>query len=618
MQLKFRLCGFVLLQILFCFSQEEPTINPKSATVSETLLDEVVVVDSRFEIKRSQSGKTVIKISEKELKNFRGRSLAELLQTYGGINVTGNRSAAGQNLGFSVRGGRNNQVLILVDGVRVSDPSRIENDFDLNFLNLADIVSVEIVKGAASTLYGSSASTGVVNIRTKKSNKALKIDLGSTIGNQNAPKSSFDKLSYFSNFATFSGSKNKFQYKLNFANQNINGLSSVNIGTEVDHFSRTNLGLQFGRDGKNFDWNVTYNKDHIVSDYDNVFPVEDADFVLTTDLERFSLSSTYSHQYGSLQAVVGLQNTDRKFEDNYPRVSEATNIAVDVFNKFTFKDRFYAVLGYAHQRSSFEGVPSNSQNDIYFNLVYLSPVGINFNGGSRLNNHQVYGSHLTYSINPSFSFLLSDENRLKLISSLSSAFIPPSLYQLYDVYSGNNDLEPEENTTFEFGFEWSNSDNARASLLFFKRIEDPTLIYDYTTYKYANSNERISYSGLEFEYKNKLFDAIDIRLNYTYNETTSGNLIYLPKQVFGTVLDYDLNPSTHLNTSFQHVGSRLSLGGPKLEAYTLIDFKINHIFRNQRLSVFFIVANVLDTEFVEIENYSTQGRSFRLGLNFSF
>ena len=122
MQLKFRLCGILLLQILFCFSQEESTTNPKSATVSETLLDEVVVVDSRFKIKRSQSGKTVIKISEKELKNFRGRSLAELLQTYGGINVTGNRSAAGQNLGFSIRGGRNNQVLILVDGVRVSDP----------------------------------------------------------------------------------------------------------------------------------------------------------------------------------------------------------------------------------------------------------------------------------------------------------------------------------------------------------------------------------------------------------------------------------------------------------------------------------------------------------------
>ena len=612
MQPKLSLCGLALLQMFFSFSQEEST------TISETFLEEVVVVDSRFKIKRSQSGKTVIKISEKEVKNFRGRSLAELLQTYGGINVTGNRSAAGQNLGLSIRGGRNNQVLILIDGVRVSDPSRIENDFDLNFLNLADIVSIEIVKGAASTLYGSSASTGVVNITTKKSNKELKIDLGTVFGNQNAPKTSFDKINYLSNFATFSGAKNKFQYKLNLANQRINGLSSVKVGTEVDEFIRSNYGLQLGRNGKSFDWNVTYSKDHIVSDFDNAFPVEDADFVFTTDLERFSWSSTYSHQYGSLQAVVGLQNTDRKYESSYPSSSEAKNLAVDVFNKFIFEDRVYLILGYAHQRCSFEGVPSNSQNDVYFNLVFLSPEGINFNMGSRLNNHQIYGSHLTYSINPSYSFLISNENRLKIISSFSSAFIPPSLYQLYDSFSGNNDLEPEVNTTLELGFEWNNYDNARASLLAFKRTEDPTLIYDYATYKYGNSNERISYAGLEFDYKNKLFDAVDIRLNYSYNETTQGNLIYLPKQVFGTVLDYDLNQYTHLNTSIQHIGPRSSLGGSKLDAYTLVDLKIDYIFKNQKLSTFFILANVLDTEFVEIENYSTQGRSFRLGLNFSF
>tara|TARA_Y100000389_G_scaffold186253_1_gene206428 strand:+ start:618 stop:2456 length:1839 start_codon:yes stop_codon:yes gene_type:complete len=612
MQPKLSLCGLLLLQVFLSFSQEEST------TVSETFLEEVVVVDSRFEIKRSQSGKTVIKISEKEVKNFRGRSLSELLQTYGGIIVTGNRSAAGQNLGLSIRGGRNNQVLILIDGVRVSDPSRIENDFDLNFLNLADIVSIEIVKGAASTLYGSSASTGVVNIITKKSNKELKINLGTVFGNQNAPKTSFDNFSYLSNFGTFSGAKNKFQYKFNIANQRIDGLSSVKVGTEVDEFSRSNFGLQLGRDGKSFDWNMIYSKDHIVSDYDNGFPVEDADFVFTTDLERFSWSSTYSHQYGSIQAVVGLQNTDRKYESSYPSSSEATNLAVDVFNKFIFKDRFYSILGYAHQRSSFEGVPSNSQNDMYFNLVYLSPEGINFNVGSRLNNHQVYGTHLTYNINPSYSFLLSNEDRLKILFSLSSAFIPPSLYQLYDSFSGNNDLEPEENTTLEFGFEWSNNDYARASLLVFKRTEDPTLIYDYATYKYGNSNKRISYSGLEFDYKNKLFDAVDIRLNYTYNEKTKGNLINLPKQVFGTVLDYDLNRSTHLNSSFQHVGTRSSLSGAKLDAYTLVDFKIDHIFSNHQLSAFFILLNVFDTEFVEIENYSTQGRSFRLGVNISF
>ena len=172
---------------------------------------------------------------------------------------------------FSIRGGRNNQVLILVDGVRVSDPSRISNDFDLNLLNLADIVSIEIVKGAASTLYGSSASTGVVNITTKKSSKKLSINLGSTIGTQQAANTAFNKISYLSNFANFSGTKDSFQYKLSLGSQNIYGLSSVDVGTEIDPFIQTNFGFQLGRNGKYLDWNVTFNKDHSGTSFDNVF-----------------------------------------------------------------------------------------------------------------------------------------------------------------------------------------------------------------------------------------------------------------------------------------------------------------------------------------------------------
>ena len=131
---KFYMGGLMLLNAFLGFSQENQSSVEDDPLKENTLLEEVVVVDSRFEIKRSQSGKNVIKISEKELKNFQGRNLSELLQTYGGINIIGSRSAAGQNLNFSIRGGRNRQVLILIDGVRVSDPSRIDNDFDLNFL----------------------------------------------------------------------------------------------------------------------------------------------------------------------------------------------------------------------------------------------------------------------------------------------------------------------------------------------------------------------------------------------------------------------------------------------------------------------------------------------------
>ena len=106
MQLKFSLSSLVLFHVLMGFSQEQTaTQEQNELTTDETRLEEVVVVDSRFEIKRSQSGKTVIKITEKELRDYQGRSLSELLQTYGGINLIGSRSPAGQNLSFSIRGG---------------------------------------------------------------------------------------------------------------------------------------------------------------------------------------------------------------------------------------------------------------------------------------------------------------------------------------------------------------------------------------------------------------------------------------------------------------------------------------------------------------------------------
>ena len=61
----------------------------------KNLLDEVVVSDSRFELKRENSGKTVIKISSQEIENNQGRTISELINTKSGIEINGSRSNAG-------------------------------------------------------------------------------------------------------------------------------------------------------------------------------------------------------------------------------------------------------------------------------------------------------------------------------------------------------------------------------------------------------------------------------------------------------------------------------------------------------------------------------------------
>ncbi|MEP3043404.1 TonB-dependent receptor, partial [Nonlabens ulvanivorans] len=135
-----------------------------------TKLDQVLIsADSKFELTRKDSGKPVIKITRADIEAQSAASLADLLNQYAGIEMNGARSNAGQNLGYFVRGGSTRQVAFLIDGAQVSDASNISNEFDIRLVDLNQIEEIEILKGAASTLYGANASTAVINIKLRKS-----------------------------------------------------------------------------------------------------------------------------------------------------------------------------------------------------------------------------------------------------------------------------------------------------------------------------------------------------------------------------------------------------------------------------------------------------------------
>ena len=304
--------NFIFNCILFLFCTSIVSQNS-----NKNLLEEVVLTDSRFSMKRSQSGKTIIKISVEEIEEFQGRSLSDLLSTYGAINILGSKSYSGQNLTFSIRGGRNRQVLILIDGVRVSDPSRIDDDFNLNFLNLNDIESIEIIKGAASTLYGASAASGVINIITKSTENKLNININSTVGTENKINSKFKNLTFNSNSIYIGGNSNNFNYKLYISNKDIKGMSAISKGIEKDPYAQFNYGFNIGNKESKFIWKLSVNKDFINSNYDNIFLSEDADFKLITELKRISFNHSYNYQNGSVNLNSGFQKTSRNFQSNY-------------------------------------------------------------------------------------------------------------------------------------------------------------------------------------------------------------------------------------------------------------------------------------------------------------
>ena len=454
-----------VLSCTFVNAQNTQKVDSLSTTIN--YLDEVVLSDTRLPVKRSQSGKTVIQINRQQIESFRGRNLSELLASYGGMNIIGSRSVTGQNLRTAIRGSNNNQVLILVDGVRISDPSRIGNDFDLNFLNLDDIASIEIMKGAASTLYGSAATAGVIQITTRETMEKNEFNIGLTTGTEQAANQEINSLSYSSSNLSYSGKSNQFNYKLGFSVLSTDGMSAAKDGIETDPFFRYNLNARVGYKNEKFDIQLLATKAKINSEYDNGFPIEDADFTFLSFLETFTLKSSYRYNNGSINLQAGQQNTEREYRSNFPSSSDAINRTVEVTHKLNLSEDWYSVQGLFFQEEQYDDFSMINQKDLFANIVYLSN-GFNTNLGVRLNSHQTYGSHITYTINPSYSMPVGELSKVRFFGSVNTAFKAPTLFQLYAPIYGNPELSPEESISVEFGNEWA-SQKANASIVIFQR-----------------------------------------------------------------------------------------------------------------------------------------------------
>jgi vitamin B12 transporter len=586
-------------------------------------LDEVVISDSRFALKRENSGKTVIKITAEELERNQGRTVAEIINTKSGLEINGSRGREGNILGIFARGGRGKQVLVVVDGVRVSDPSTISSEYDLRLLSVANIESIEIIKGAASTLYGTNAATAVINITTKKASaKAISGNFQSTIGTQQSVENQNYNGSEFTNSALINGTLNDLSYSLGFTNRYANGLSDfITPENEKDPYSNYSLDLKLGYQfSKKFDFQVYANQTKLNTAYDDSFARADAPYFFNSEQERVGIATNYAYNdNGSLHINAAYSEFTSQNISAFPNAFEGNNYALDFFNKYTFNKQFYTILGinYIQDESKFLEDKKITITDPYANFVYVSSFGLNLNAGARINNNSEYGTNLVYNFNPSYTYNL-DNGYIKAMSSYATSYITPSLTQLYGFFGANPDLQPEENSTLEGGLEYSNS-NLRVSALYFNRDENNPIIFDGAN-GYQNSEGFIDAQGLELELDWNFNEAIRWTANYTFTERKGDNAIRIPKHKANTSFDVALSKATFASLNYSFVGKRLdtdftTFSDVTLNAFSLVNLYFSHSLLDQKLKVFLNMDNLLNEDFVETIGFTTRGRNVRIGFN---
>jgi len=592
--------------------------------VKEQQLEEVVVSDSRFELKRENSGKTVIKIDQKEIERNQGRTLVELINTKSGIEINGSRSNAGSVLGSFIRGGNNRQVLVVIDGVQVSDPSNVNAEFDLRLIALDQIESIEILKGAASTLYGTAAASAVINITTKKASaKGLSATINSSFGTNQSQDEDDYRLNDFSNQINLFGKSDKVAANIGFGHQSTDGLSA-GLNGESDPFSRINAiaGLGYQVSDK-FKVDLGFNYDKFNAAFDN-FDGADRDFESITEQTRFRIAPSYSYEKGSVTANFSLNNVDRTLKSDFPNIFDSQTVIADVFNKYTFNDKLYTIVGvnYIKQKTRFNGTEEETTTtDPYANIVYVSEFGLNLNAGVRLNNHSEYGSNVIYNFNPSYVIPVR-EGYAKLLGSYATSFITPNLSQLFGPFGANPDLDPETNTTIELGVEYKANEKFRASVLAFNRKEKDFIdfvVVDFTTFagEFQNVADDFEAQGVEVELGYKPTEALNITANYTFTERPDQVRLRLPKNKFNASVGYQFSDRTFASLQYQFTSSRIdtdfsTFTNAELESFGLLDVYANHQLSN-RFKIFAGISNLLNEEYTEVIGFSTKGINARFG-----
>ena len=623
--------GALLTTVLVNAQQLDPDTNRDKDSIKVEHLDEIVISDSRFELKREHSGKTVIKINTLELERNQGKTLAEIINTKSGIEINGSRSNGGQNLSYFIRGGNNRQVLVMIDGIQVSDPSQIAGDFDLRLLDVNQIETIEIIKGAASTLYGNSAATAVIYITTKQaSEETVSAMFTTSIGTNQTADDKNNNVADFNNSIMLSGTKNKFNYQASFGHQFQDGMSAVAIGTERDAFSRTNLNLKLGYKVTDKLSLTTYaNQDRFTADFDNSFPIEDALFSTTSKQSRFGISPKYTYEKGSFTINAAYNTIDRVIKSSFPIEYASKSVIIDAFNKYVINDQFYTIVGvnYLDHKTEFTNDEQSNSIDPYVNVVWVSNAGGNLNMGARFNNHSEYGSNFIYNINPSYSFKLND-GYLKLLASYSTSFIAPSLSQLFGPFGANSDLQPESNISFEAGAELKLTDNLRLSTVFFNRTEKDFIDYviiDFDTFEgqYQNVLNEFSVNGVEVELFAKFFNKLNVNANYSFTERKNIVALRIPKHKINAGLDYTINDETTVGLNYQFTDKRTDTNFSTFENETLTSFSLvdilfsNELIKN-RLKVSASIMNVFNESYSEVIGFTTKGRNYRLGMRLSF
>lgn len=594
-----------------------PALFALSSQAAEQLaaLDTVVVTATRQQMRASELLADVSVIDRKEIERNGQGSIADLLARQPGIQMASN-GGPGTTTSLYIRGARPDQTKVLIDGIPINSVDL--SGSPLRFIPLADVERIEILRGPAATLYGADAVGGVIQIFTKRGEPGLHADGFVGYGSRSTAQLS----------AGLSGGNEYWRFRVEGNRQSSDSISSrrnaSNKDADTDPYRNSGgaASLSF-LPARGHEVGLAYRRNEGRTYYDSSSGTGNFDSRVLFESEQWQIFTKNRI----------LTNWDSKL--NYAE-------AVDYQNNFyagapvggDFLRTHSKQLGWQNdiklplgsalilaERLEQSVTPQTSfaaDSEISINSLaagWMANYDIHrWQISGRHDNHSQFGKSDTYAL--AYGLQLTKEWRTHV--SYGTAFKAPSLYQLFDQYSGNALLQPEKAKNREAALIWDTGTQTVSATYYLNRIEN-LIDWSFSTFRYQNVS-RARLEGVTLTYQGH-FDEWTLGASADFldarNEDSKQKLGRRANHKASVSLSRRFGP-LDIGGEFIAVGKRFNTNteSGEMSGYALSNL-VGRYAINRELAIEGRINNLFDKEYETALGYGTFGRNAFIGVRYS-
>ncbi|MCL1634530.1 TonB-dependent vitamin B12 receptor [Luteimonas sp. SX5] len=602
------------IAVSFACAQASAESGPE-ATVTD--LDQIVVTATRTPQSLADTLASTTVIDRERIDRLQPASLPELLRGTPGLTFA-NNGGNGKITTMSLRGAGGSQVLVLVDGVRIGSASAGLAAFQ--DIPVDQIERIEIVRGPFSSLYGSEALGGVIQIFTRRPEGAFAPHASVALGSFDTRRAS----------AGVAGKQGDGWYSINAAHERTEGIDACRgSGTlfagcftdepDKDGYENNSLSLQGGyRFGDAWDAEARVFRAEGQNDYDGSF-ANQADVVqqVAGARLRYAPSEKIAVTFNAGRSVDESDDfKDGEFSSRFDTHRDLASLQADIG-----AGTGLVSFGFDWQRDAVDSDAEFDETQRINRGVFGQWQGDfgrqSFQASLRRDDNSQFGGETTGSARYGFSFT----EDLKLVASYGTAYRAPTFNDLYFHGFSNPDLSPETSRTFELGLRGTHATGNWSISAYQTRAED-LITFDAVTFLPANVDRafiRGAEATLDFDIAGWTVLGTATWLDPRNDSGGFNRDNFLPRRArqSGRV-DADRSfGAFSFGASVYAEGERYDdlANRTRLPGYSLVDLRVGYALSSD-WSIQLNAANVFDREYETAAWFNQPGRSYTLSLRF--